>query len=493
MLVGIDVGTTGVKAVAFDVAGSQRFVSTCPSPVTTSPGRNEQSPESMLHAVQTVLSELVRALQNADEPIDGIGVTGQGEGLWALDESGQPLDPAILWNDSRAEQIVEQWRARPEFYQHLRDVLGTNVKAGATVALLAWEAQHRTLRSPVGHILSCKDMVRAWLTDAVQWELTDASCSVMDLSSHSIADNVLVEIGAEEFIGKFPPLVSSTNITGSTTERVQRLTGTPSGIPVAAGAIDIVATAVGAGVSQPGDCCVILGTTGMTFTVTSDYTPRTDHGGWEYFIDGTNFIHGLGTMAATPNLDLWLDLLGVTLAELSLDDEQLWTRMEAGPWEAGLLYLPHVSEGGERAPFIDARACGELKGFRVGTDKMDILLAVMGGVTMSVRACLDAAGRGEGRIFLAGGGARSRTWAQMVADCVGRDVVVSDATELGARGAALLAGIGTGLVSEFEASGRTFEADPVRHDDWNELYEEYLAAQGSAQRFWAKRAERMGK
>ncbi len=79
MLVGIDVGTTGVKAVAFDVAGSQRFVSTCPSPVTTSPGRNEQSPESMLHAVQTVLSELVRALQNADEPIDGIGVTGQGE------------------------------------------------------------------------------------------------------------------------------------------------------------------------------------------------------------------------------------------------------------------------------------------------------------------------------------------------------------------------------------------------------------------------------
>lgn len=493
MLIGVDVGTTGVKAVAFDAAGAQGFVRSCPSPVATAAGRNEQSPATMLRAVQQVLTELAGDLRGAGRTIDGIGVTGQGEGLWALDESGRPLEPAMLWNDSRAEEIVEEWRADPALYRRLRDVLGTNVKAGATLALLVWEARHRTYPRPIAQVVTCKDMVRAWLTDEVQWELTDASCSVMDLRSRTIADDVLKEVGTGEFVGRFPPLVSSTEITGRTTDRIEELTGIPSGTPVAAGAIDIVATAVGAGVSRPGDCCVILGTTGMTFTVTPDYTPDTDQGGWEYFIDGTNYIHGLGTMAATPNQDLWLELLGISLAELSAQEDRLWARMEEGPWAGGLLYLPHVSEGGERAPFVDPHACGELKGFRVGTTKQDILLAVMGGVAMSVRACLEAAGGGDGRLSLTGGGARSRVWAQIVADCTGREVATSSATELGARGAALLVGIGMGAVSRFDADGVTYRPDPSRQGGWDALYEEYLAAQSGARRFWARRAERMSR
>ena len=455
-LVGLDVGTTGVKAVALSPDGDVLGRAERGYPLSTpQPGWSEQDPEDWWRAAEAALAEL------AIEPA-AIGLSGQMHGLVALDEHDRVLRPAILWNDQRTGAECREIEERVGF-DRLLELTGNPALTGFTAPKLLWLRRHEPdAYARIRHVLLPKDYVRLRLTGERATDVADASGTLLfDVGARGWSEPMLEALElSQEWL---PPALESPEVAGTA----------PQGTPVAAGAGDQAAAAVGVGVHEPGTTAVTIGTSGVVFAPLPAFAPEAE-GRLHVFCHAVpDRWHAMGVMlSAAGSLRWFRDALapGESFEELTAEAAEI----EAGA--EGVLFLPYLT--GERTPHADPDARGAFVGLAASHGRGVLVRAVVEGVAYGLRDSLELlSGLGErpSSARVSGGGARSTLWLRIVASVLGIPLELPAVEEGAAFGAALLAGVAGGAfrgVAEAVAAAvyvrELVEPDP----DWSRIYAE---------------------
>ena len=454
-LVGLDVGTTGVKALAVSPVGEVLArVERGYGLSSPRPGWSEQDPEDWWRATQDALGAL-------DVPeIAGIGLSGQMHGLVVLDAEDRVLRPAILWNDQRTAAECAEIEARVGL-ERLLALTGNRALTGFTAPKLLWLARHEPeVYARIAQVLLPKDYVRLRLTGERATDVADASGTLLlDVPHRRWSEEVLaaLDLPAEWL----PRVLESPELSGETQH----------GMPVAAGAGDQAAGALGVGVDRPGPVSVVLGTSGVVFAALPSFQGDEQGrvhafchavpGGW----------HAMGVMLSAAGSLRWLRDIAAPGAEFGalVAEAERWA-----PGVEGLTFLPYLS--GERTPHADPNARGAFIGLSQRHDRGALVRAVLEGVAFGLRDSLEllaAIGvRAEvGRA--SGGGSGSSLWLRIVASVLGLPLEKTAVEEGAAYGAALLGGVAAGSFSDVHEAvaacvmtADTFEPEP----EWVEVY-----------------------
>jgi xylulokinase len=459
VLAGIDVGTTAVKGVAIDEAGTVLARAQDGYPLSTPrPGWVEQDPEDWWRATESVLGRL-RAQAG---PAAGLGLSGQMHGLVALDGRDRVLRPAILWNDQRtAAQCAEI--ERTVGLERLVELTGNRALTGFTAPKLLWLREHEPeIWRQVRRVMLPKDYVRLRLCGTWATDVSDASGTLLlDVPARAWSHDVLEMLELDPEL--LPEVLESPAVSGTTGD----------GTPVAAGAGDQAAGALGVGVVRPGPLSVVLGTSGVVFAACDRYVADR-LGRLHAFCHAVpDTWHVMGVMlSAAGSLGWARDTLAPgTEFEQLLADVDRWP-----PGVEGLTFLPYLA--GERTRHADPDARGAFVGLGLRHDRAALIRAVLEGVAFGLRDCLDLiAGLGVpatvGRV--SGGGARSDLWLAIVASVLELPLERVAVAEGAAYGAALLGGVAGGVFANpQQAAGATVQTgvtvEPVA--EWVAPYRE---------------------
>lgn len=491
-VIGIDCGTTNVKAVAYDEKGNEICKSSVSNSVINNGIRNEQDMLALWENVLKCLETLVE--ENSFLKVETVGLccSGQGEGLWPLDRAGNPVRNAILWNDGRSYEIISEIKQNNDNYVAIKKKVASYIKNGSTLTLIKWYKENeRENYDKTAVIFTCKDWIRYKLTGNIAWEYTDASCSCIDMAKKEYATDVFESLGVADAVDKLPKkILHAIDNAGGLLPEVASKIGLKSGLAVAGGMLDVCSSAAGMGLTEVNDTCIILGTTGMTLSQKKEYVPDAVFNGWEYSMDGKSFVKGMGTMAAAPNLDWAKKTLFPALSDkefYALIEKEMKDRL---PGSNGLIYHPHISASGERAPFFESRATASFLGIRENTSALDMLQAVMEGVVLSLKDCLvDVDCK---KVNVTGGGSNNKVWMQMLANALGCTVTVQESSELSAKGAALSVAVATGLVNNLSDKSffkvkYEYAPEEDKHELFNKMYKIYKETQAQMNPFWAWR------
>jgi xylulokinase len=432
-LVGIDVGTSGVKTIAISpdgevIARAEQGYSLS----TPRPGWSEQDPDDWWRATQSTLATLAAA---GVADVRGIGLSGQMHGLVCLDSGDTVLRPAMLWNDQRTGSECAEIEARVGL-ERLIQLTGNRAITGFTAPKLLWLKRHEPeVYSRIAHVLLPKDYVRMRLTGEHAIDVSDASGTLLFDVGHRRWSEEVTE-ALEVPTSWLPRALESPEVSGKTGQ----------GVAVAAGAGDQAAAALGVGVDRPGPLSVVLGTSGVVFAALPAYAadPKARvhvfchavPGGW----------HAMGVMlSAAGSLQWFRDTMAEGVAFPELD-------AQAAAWPAGaegLFFLPYLA--GERTPHADPGARGAFIGLSLRHDRGALVRAVMEGVAYGLRdslTLLTELGVHADRGRASGGGARSRFWLRIVASALGLPLEVTTVEEGSAYGAALMGGVAGGVFAD---------------------------------------------
>ena len=416
-LVGLDVGTSGVKALALSPRGELLARAERPYPLSTPrPGWAEQDPDDWWAAAQAALADLRL------EPTT-IGLSGQMHGLVALGGDDRPLRPAILWNDQRtaAECLEIEERVGLE---RLIELTGNRALTGFTAPKLLWLRRHEPeTYGRIRRILLPKDYVRLRLTGEHGIDAADASGTLLfDVANRRWSDEV---VDALDLPGAWlPPVSESTEI----------------GV-----AGDQAAGALGVGIDRPGPLSIVLGTSGVVFAALPEYRHEPGARLHAFCHAVPETWHAMGVMLSAAGSLQWLR---AALGGAPYDD----LLAEAAAWEPGtegLLFQPYLA--GERTPHPDPDARGAFTGLTLRHDRGALVRAVLEGVAYGLRDSLELLrGLGveaeAGRV--SGGGARSELWLRIVASALGLPLERTEAEEGAAYGAALLGAVAGGVFAD---------------------------------------------
>ena len=474
MLIGLDAGTSVVKAVAFSPEGEVLRVASRPTRTQTpAPGHAEQDIDEVVAAAAATLGEAA-----AGEAPELVGVTAQGDGVWLLDAGGRPVRPAILWNDARAAGIVDRWMAdgtAERAYRRSGNVLFPGAAAPVLAHLRAHEPATLAAAETAGY---CKDAIARRLTGVRATDVSDASLPFFDPRSRTYDPALLDLFGLAGWAHLLAPVDPSPAPLRPLTAAGAALSGLPPGTPVHAGPFDLCATAIGAGLDRPGDGLVILGTTLGCEVLTDRVETEGRQAGMLLCMPRPDrWLRVMPAMVGTPSVEWLLALTGTRREEID-------ALLDASPPGAnGVVCLPFLSPAGERAPFVDSSARGQFVGLSLETTRADLLRALCEGVAYAARHCLEAAGlSATGRVVLGGGGVRSRGWRRILAEVLGRPVLLARQPETGARGAAMAALDAAAIPYDRAAWTRSdgvVEPDPAavsRYDEGFAFYRDRLEA-----------------
>ncbi|MDW8299184.1 MAG: xylulokinase [Anaerolineae bacterium] len=449
-LLGIDVGTSSLKAALFDAECAQLVATAAEEYPVHQPVPNaaEQTPETWwsaaLKATQCVLQGVDR------KRVRGIGLTGQMHGTVLLDAAAQPLRPAIIWADGRSSAQVERLLTLFRESEWL-DIAGTLPATGFMAATLLWLAEHESeTLERAKSVLLPKDYIRLKLTGELGSEPSDAaSTALFDVRSANWSERLIEGLGLPRTL--FPPIHGSAEVTGTLRAEVAEELGLSAGLPVVAGCADQAAQALANNVLARGTASVTIGSGGQVFV---PHMPN-NHGELAADQRVHVFNHAaprhwyvLGAILSAGLSLRWLrNLLGWT------NDPEAYMRLSAAAESAprgagGLIFLPYLL--GERTPHRDPKARGVFIGLSYQHTAAHMARAVMEGVAFALRQALEVsfalAGKAD-QVVLAGGGAQSAVWRQIQADIYGVALRQSLLREQTCVGAALLAGVGCGLYS----------------------------------------------
>jgi xylulokinase len=431
---GIDIGTSSVKAVLVD--GKQRLAAQREAPLAVSrpaPLWSEQDPDDWWQAVDRVVHELRGHSGSAWQAIESIGLSGQMHGAVVLGADDRPLRPAILGNDGRsAAECAELERCWPA----LAGVTGNRAMPGFTAPKLLWLSRHEPdVFRACRRVLLPKDYVRLRMTGEAASDLSDSAGTLwLDVGRRAWSEDALDATGLS--LQHMPRLHEGCEPTGRLSGAVAQAWALPRRPIVAAGAGDNAAGAVGIGVIGPGEAFASLGTSGVTFVASDRYAPNPAGGVHTFCHALPGRWHQMAVHLSAASCLAWLaGILGAREPELlaELADEPAAPR--------GLFFAPYLS--GERTPHNDPHAVAQFHGLTAATGRRDLVQAVLEGVAYAFRDGLDAiaaTGTSLDRLSLIGGGSRSRYWAQVMADVLGVALDLRAGAEVGpAFGAARLA------------------------------------------------------
>lgn len=489
IVIGVDGGTTAVKAVAFDLSGGIRATHHESIPVNYGKrGEAEQDMEAIWQGVAACLRE-VRAQCPEDEVV-AIGLTGQGDGAWLVDEAGVPTRPAATWLDGRAANRVNEWVSSGKAAKVL-ETSGTTVFGGLFPVLYEEfkETDPGMVARSATH-LYCKDWLRYRLTGERLTDYTEASRTFLNVSTMEYSQDMAETLGMPEALRLLPPIVPSDGPGGVVTEEAAAETGIPAGTPVGVGMIDIAVTGPGLSAVNDGEGWLILGTTGFVGALLPNAAARRSQVSMVLATGrGTQVLEFLVPMTGTPNLDWIRQVLG--FGDRSWDDIEVEART-ALPGSGGVVYLPYASPGGERAPFLDTAASASWMGMSLTTPTSQVLRSVYEGVAFSLIECIDTLEM-KGDLVVSGGGFRSTLLCEILADATGQRVIRQEAPEAGARGAAVLALVSAGAAADVASAADMLKTgmeeylpNPDNYEIYRRTHEVYVAARKAIQPVWPK-------
>lgn len=448
---GIDVSTTGVKALLVDLHGEVAGSSTSDLPLSTpQPLWSEQDPADWWEGAVKSVRAVLQSTGITGEQVSAVGLTGQMHGLTLLDESGAVLRPAILWNDQRTAAQCEEIRARLG-KERLIQLTGNDALTGFTAPKILWVQQNEPeVYRKTRHVLLPKDYVRYRLTGEYAVDRADGAGTILfDIRRRDWSEEMLDALGIPwEWL---PKTFEGPEITGRISLEAARLTGLREGTPVSAGGGDQAAQAVGVGAVRPGIVALTLGTSGVVFATTGEafIEPEGRLHAFCHSVPGRWHLMGV-MLSAAGSLRWYRD----TFAPGCDYDALLKPASDVPAGCEGLLFLPYLT--GERTPHPDPLARGAFAGLTVRHGMPHLTRAVLEGVAFGLRDSFElikTAGLAHiNQVRVSGGGARSPLWRQILADVFEAELVTVNTTEGAAYGAALLAGVGSGAWADVDAA-----------------------------------------
>ncbi|MBN1311593.1 MAG: xylulokinase [Anaerolineae bacterium] len=478
---GLDISTTGAKALLIDEQGQVKGSTTSPLSLSMPhPLWSEQNPRDWWAGMALSIKQALDTSKVPAQSIAAVGLTGQMHGLVLLDESGEVLRPAILWNDQRTSKQCDEIRKRLG-KERLIQITGNDALTGFTAPKILWVQQHEPdIYSHARHILLPKDYIRYRLTGQYGMDRAGGSGTLLfDIKERTWSPEMLKALD-------IPPDWMSTTfegpqITGRVTAEAAAATGLAEGTPVVAGGGDQAAQAVGVGAVEPGIVGVTLGTSGVVFATTPGPLVEPEGRLHAFCHAVPERWHFMGVMLSAAGSFQWYrDTLapGASFDALTAEAEAV------PPGSEGLLFLPYLT--GERTPYPDPLARGAWVGLTARHTRAYLTRAVLEGVAFGLRdsfTLIQEAGLGDiRRVHVSGGGAKSALWRQILADVFNAELVTVNTTEGAAYGAALLAGVGAGHWPDVEAAcagtikvtGR-IEPDAQRVALYADYYPQYRA------------------
>jgi xylulokinase len=480
---GIDIGTSGVKAVVIDLGGAVRSSVTVPLTLSTPrPGWAEQRPGDWWSAATAAVRRAVRAAKGTR--VSAVGLSGQMHSSVFLDARGAVIRPALLWCDGRTTAECRDITARVG-EEKLREWVANAALEGFTLPKVLWLRNHEPERfARLDKVVLAKDYVRYRLTGALATEPSDASATLMfDTARLRWSSEIMGAMGLP--VSLLPELGGSSEVLGRVSAAAARLTGLPAGTPVVGGGADNACGAAGVGVVSPGDAVASWGTSGTVLAPTAE--PKVDPSlrahTFCHVVPRTWYV--MGVMLTAGGAFAWYrdvmarELKGRKDANLVLNAEAESAPIGAG----GVTFVPYLQ--GERTPHRDAAARGAFVGLSLAHGRAHLSRAVVEGICFGLRDSLSIL-RGLGlpveSLLLTGGGAKSPFIRRMQAEVYGLPVVRVNREEGPAFGAALLAAVGVGAFADLAAAGRATlkrlrpeRPKPEAHRAYDEPYRRFRA------------------
>jgi xylulokinase len=451
LFLGLDISTTGTKALLVDGAGT--VVSSATVELSLSMPKalwSEQDPYDWWDGIaESIRQALVDAGASGDRVVS-VGLTGQMHGLVMLDAGGKVLRPAILWNDQRTSEQCDQIRARLGKSRLIR-IVGNDALTGFTAPKILWVRQHEPeVYARAARILLPKDYVRYRLTGDYATDKAGAAGTLLiDIKMRDWSREVLDALDIP--LGWLPETHEGPEVTGWVSSEAAAITGLAEGTPVVGGGGDQSAQAVGVGAVEPGIVALTLGTSGVVFASTGEpfVEPEGRLHAFCHAVPGRWHLMGV-MLSAAGSLRWYRDALAP-----GLDFHALLAPAADVPLGCeGLLFLPYLT--GERTPHPDPLARGAFVGLTMRHTQAHMTRAVLEGVAFGLRDSFElmkGAGLAEIRqVRVSGGGAKSPLWCRILANILDVELVTVNTTEGAAYGAALLAGVGAGAWPDVDAA-----------------------------------------
>jgi erythritol kinase len=504
LIIGVDAGTSVIKAVAFDLSGHQLATSAVRNKYDMgADGSATQSlPQTWADCAAAVLG-LSEKIPQLAARVAAIALTGQGDGTWLVGQDNDPVGDAWLWLDARAaptvSRIVAGASERTRF-----EATGTGLNTcqqGSQLAHMQVTQPEVLERAEVA--LHCKDWLYLNLTGVRATDPSEASFTFGNFRNRQYSDTVISALGLKKYRHLLPEIIDGSKDTHPLTQQAAEVTGLRAGTPVSLGYVDMVMTALGAGVHTGADgaACSTIGSTGVHMrSMTSDKVHLNKEGtGYVICLPVPDVVTQVQTnMAAALNIDWALAFAGDLLSEHgeAPSHAEMVARMDhwLGQSAPGtLLYHPYISEAGERGPFVDANARASLIGLNAGHRFPDLIRAVVEGIAMAARDCYGAMGDMPNELRLTGGAARSKSVRQVLAATLNIPVRVSERDEAGAAGCAMMAAVAIGIYPDMNACiaewttpllGASERPDPPLVPIYDSFFNQYQSARDTLPSVW---------
>ncbi len=477
-VIGIDLGTSAVKVLLVDQEGEIRYeVSKSYPLIQEQQGYSEQDPNVWVKETLAGLAELIQARPCAPEQIEGISFSGQMHGLVLVDEHGQPLRNAILWNDTRTtNQCQEIYQTIGE--ERLLDITKNPALEGFTLPKMLWVKQHEPdIYGRASTFLLPKDYLRYKLTGQLAMDYSDAAGTLLlDIEANTWSEEICQAL--EINITICPPLVASYEQTGTLLPQVADVTGLSTSTKVFAGGADNACGAIGSGILEEGKTLCSIGTSGVILSY--ETSNHKDFGGKVHYFNhgapGAYYTMGV-TLAAGYSLSWFKEVFG--------EDEEFEDFVHdvetVPPGSNGLLFTPYVA--GERTPHADAMIRGSFIGMNSSHRRKDFVNAVMEGITFSLNESIEIfrnSGKKVDTIVSTGGGAKNHHWLQMQANIFNATIIKLSSAQGPGMGAAMLSAYGCGwfdsmedCAKEFLKVEQTFTPQKDQVHEYEELFKIY--------------------
>ena len=499
-LIGLDSGTSGIKAVLFDTKGNEIMKQGYPlTPICPVENWFEEDAHEIWTKAKLCISTITDKISK--ESIIGLGITAQGDGLWMINENGEPVRNGCCFCDGRAGEQFARWN-QDGTSRKVFDLTGTRLFTGNQCCILKWMDEHEPASlSRAKYIMHLKDYLFYKLTGKVTTEVTDQSLIFLNMKTGRYDDRLFELYGLQKYRSKYPPIKTAAENKAYIAPEIAGKLGLGVNTLVTSGPMDVAACALGAGVVQKGHCCSIIGTAALHEMVIEDPCADQIYSGMTVFhaVSG-KYLRLMASLAGTPNQDWVLNTLGGGLKQEAKEQgkkvyaylDEVVSSVPIGA--RGVMYHPYLLAGGERAPFTDPNARASFTGISVKNTLGDILRACFEGVAYAMLDCYLHMPLEVEQITLCGGGVKSSVWSQILADAVGKKVVTVKGEELGAKGTVIHNAVVQGIYKDYQqaieetvAPEKVYECNMENHGKYLKYYKLYKKTYENLMETWKLR------
>lgn len=503
-IIGIDSGTTSIKAVLFDLKGNEIAKQAhLLQGIFPEENQYEEDMNEIWEKAKMCIQSITSLYDK--ESITGIGITAQGDGLWLVDKDMEPVRNGCCFCDGRAAEFVDKW-VEDGTCDRLFELTGTRIFTGNQNGIVKWmEKYEKDSLNKSRYFLHLKDYLFYKFTGKVTTDATDQSLILLDQNRREYLEEAFSLCEMEKYRDKYPEIKSAKENAFYIDYELAKELGLSEKTLVTSGPMDVGACALGSGVIEKGHCCSIIGTAALHEMVIDEPLSDQIKAGMTvaHVMEG-RWLRLMASLAGTPNLEWMLTTFGAQIKLEAKEAEQnRYSYMEAMIQKVpigsrGIIYHPYLLAGGERAPFTDAGARASYTGISVRHTLADMVRATYEGVAFAMLDCYQHMPLEIKQITVCGGGANSSVWCQMFADALGTKIVTVKGEELGAKGVVINNAVVQGYYADYQDGIRQtvqidkiYEPDMVKHIEYMKFYAVYKKTYERMTETWKLRSELM--